>query len=76
MITIHGCAFPDHLLSNANIHVRYERPEDGSFQVGMTSVAEAAAGGILAVTPRRIGWPVEAGQARVAAEDAPGGEPA
>lgn len=63
MITVRGCPFPDHLLYDVTNHVWYERLEDGSFRVGMTSVAVALAGDILAFTPRRIGRPVEAGRA-------------
>lgn len=63
MITVRGCPFPDHLLYDVANHVWYERQDDGSFRVGMTSVAVALAGDILAFTPRRVGRPVEAGRA-------------
>jgi glycine cleavage system H protein len=63
MITVRGCAFPDHLLYDVKNHVWYERLEDGSFRVGMTSVAVALAGDILAFTPRRVARAVEAGRA-------------
>lgn len=63
MIIVRGCAFPAHLLYDVKNHVWYERLEDGSFRVGMTSVAVALAGDILAFTPRRVGRPVEAGRA-------------
>lgn len=63
MIIVRGCAFPDHLLYDVKNHVWYERLENGAFRVGMTSVAVALAGDILAFTPRRVGRPVEAGRA-------------
>lgn len=63
MITVRGCRFPAHLLYDVANHVWYERLDDGSFRVGMTSVAVALAGDILAFTPRRVGRPVEAGRA-------------
>lgn len=63
MIIVRGCAFPEHLLYDVKNHVWYERLEDGSFRVGMTSVAVALAGDVLAFTPRRVGRPVEAGRA-------------
>ena len=63
MITVRGCAFPDHLLYDVKNHVWYERLENGSFRVGMDAVAIALAGDILAFTPRRVGRPVEAGKA-------------
>ena len=62
MIVVRGCAFPEHLLYDVQNHVWYERLDDGSFRVGMTSVAVALAGEILAFTPRRVGKPVEAGR--------------
>lgn len=63
MITVRGCRFPAHLLYDVKNHVWYERLDEGSFRVGMTSVAIALAGEILAFTPRRVGRPVEAGRA-------------
>lgn len=63
MIKVRGCGFPAHLLYDVKNHVWYERLQDGSFRVGMTSVAVALAGDILAFTPRRVGRPVEAGKA-------------
>lgn len=63
MIIVRGCAFPEHLLYDVANHVWYERLENGAFRVGMTSVAVALAGEVLAFTPRRVGRPVEAGRA-------------
>jgi len=63
MIIVHGCPFPEHLLYDVANHVWYERLDDGAFRIGMTSVAVALAGQILAFTPRRVGRPVEAGRA-------------
>lgn len=63
MITVRGCPFPEHLLYDVPNHVWYERLENGNFRLGMTSVAVALAGQILAFTPRRVGRPVEAGRA-------------
>lgn len=63
MINVRGCAFPQHLLYDVANHVWYERQPDGAFRIGMTSVAIALAGEILAFTPRRVGRPVEAGRA-------------
>lgn len=63
MIKVRGCHFPEHLLYDVKNHVWYERLPDGGFRIGMTSVAVALAGDILAFTPRRVGRPVEAGRA-------------
>jgi glycine cleavage system H protein len=62
MIIVRGCPFPEHLLYDVENHVWYERQEDDSFRIGITSVAAALAGDILAFTPRRVGRPVEAGR--------------
>lgn len=63
MIFVRGCGFPAHLLYDVANHVWYERLDDGSFRVGLTSVAVAMAGDVLAFTPRRVGRPVQAGRA-------------
>ncbi len=63
MITVRGCQFPAHLLYDVENHIWYERLADGSFRIGMTSVAIALAGDVLAFTPRRVGRPVQAGRA-------------
>jgi glycine cleavage system H protein len=63
MIIVGGCSFPEHLLYDVANHVWYERLENGAFRIGMTAVAVALAGEILAFTPRRVGRPVEAGRA-------------
>jgi glycine cleavage system H protein len=63
MILVRGCPFPEHLLYDVENHVWYERLEDGAFRIGMTAVAVALAGEVLAFTPRRVGRPVEAGRA-------------
>lgn len=60
MIHVRGCAFPPHLLYDVPNHVWYERQADGTFRVGMTSVAVALAGEVLAFTPKRVGKPLEA----------------
>lgn len=63
MITVRGCHFPAHLLYDVENHIWYERQTDGSFRIGMTSVAIALAGDVLAFTPRRVGRPTQAGRA-------------
>jgi glycine cleavage system H protein len=63
MIFVRGCGFPAHLLYDVDNHVWYERLDDGAFRVGLTSVAVALAGDVLAFTPRRVGRPVQAGRA-------------
>ncbi|MCP8937568.1 glycine cleavage system protein H [Alsobacter sp. SYSU M60028] len=60
---VRGCVFPDHLRYDVDNHVWYEPLPDGSFRLGMTSVAVALAGDILAFTPRRVGRPVEKNRA-------------
>jgi glycine cleavage system H protein len=60
MITVRGCGFPPHLIYDVPNHVWYERLGDGCFRVGMTSVAVALAGDVLAFTPKRVGRPLQA----------------
>lgn len=63
MITVRGCRFPAHLLYDVENHIWYERLADGAFRIGLTSVAVALAGDVLAFTPRRVGRPTQAGRA-------------
>lgn len=63
MITVRGCVFPAHLLYDVENHIWYERLADGSFRIGLTAVAVALAGDVLAFTPRRVGRATQANRA-------------
>ncbi len=60
MPIIRGCRFPDDLLYDVPHHLWYAPLPDGTVRVGLTSVAVAMAGDILAFTPKRVGKPLEA----------------
>ena len=48
MPTVRGCAFPDHLRYDVLNHLWYEPLGDGTARIGMTVVAVALAGKVLA----------------------------
>lgn len=62
MPVIRGCHFPDELLYDIPNHAWYRELPDGTVQVGLTAVAAALAGQIVAFTPKRVGRAVEAGK--------------
>ncbi len=61
MITVRGWRFPSGLLYDVPNHCWYRMETEG-VRMGMTEVATALAGEILAYTPKRAGLPVEAGR--------------
>ena len=62
MPTVRGCNLPDELLYDVDNHVWYQEQADGNIRIGMTAVAAALAGQLVAVTPRRAGRSVKAGR--------------
>lgn len=62
MPVIRGCTFPDDLLYDVAYHAWYRELPDGTVKVGLTAVAGAMAGQIVAFTPKRVGRPLEAGR--------------
>ena len=64
MPVVNGCPLPDDLLYDVENQLWYRERSDGLVDVGMTAVAVAMVGGrIVAITPKRAGRRVEAGQA-------------
>lgn len=63
MPVVNGCALPDDLLYDVNNQLWYRDLGDGLVEVGITAVAAAMAGQVLAVTPKRSGRRLEAQQA-------------
>ena len=61
MITLRGWRLPSGLLYDVPNHCWYRMEPEG-VRMGMTEVAVALAGEILAYTPKRVGLPVEAGR--------------
>ena len=62
MPIVRGCNLPDALLYDMENLTWYEELGDGTVRIGMTSVAVARAGTLVAVTPRRAGRKIEAGK--------------
>jgi glycine cleavage system H protein len=63
MPIVKGCMLPDELLYDVESQVWYRELLDGLVEVGVTSVAVAMAGTIVAVTPKRAGRRLAAGNA-------------
>jgi glycine cleavage system H protein len=62
MPTVRGCNLPDDLLYDVESHTWYSEQADGTVRLGMTAVAAALAGQIVAATPKKVGRSVEAGK--------------
>ena len=62
MANARGCHLPDELLYDVENHIWYQELPDGNVRVGMTSVATALAGQLVAFTPKKAGRSVEAGK--------------
>jgi glycine cleavage system H protein len=63
MPIVNGCPLPDELLYDVENQLWYRELADGLVEVGITAVAAAMAGQVLAVTPKRSGRRLEAQQA-------------
>lgn len=62
MPTVRGCNLPDELLYDVDNHIWFTELPDGTVRLGMTAVAAAMAGPIVAVTQKKVGRAVEAGK--------------
>jgi glycine cleavage system H protein len=62
MPVVRGCQFPDELLYDVENHIWFQEVEDGNLKMGMTSVAVAMAGQLVAFTPKKVGRSVKAGK--------------
>ena len=62
MPTVRGCNLPDDLLYDVDNHTWFRELDDGNVQIGMTAVAAAMAGDLVAFTPKRVGRSVKAGK--------------
>lgn len=63
MPIVNGCLLPDDLYYDVENQVWYRELDDGLVEVGITSVAVAMAGAVLAVTPKRADRRLEVGRA-------------
>ena len=62
MANVRGCDLPDALLYDVDNHIWYQELEDGNVKLGMTTVATAMAGQLVAFTPKKVGRSVDAGK--------------
>jgi len=62
MPVVRGCNLPDDLLYDVANHTWYRDMGDGTAQMGMTMVATALAGQLVAFTPKKVGRAVQAGK--------------
>ena len=62
MPAVRGCQFPDELLYDVENHIWIQEVADGNLKLGMTSVAVAMAGQLVAFTPKKVGRSVKAGK--------------
>lgn len=62
MATVRGCNLPDDLLYDVQSHIWFRELDDGNVKVGMTAVATAMAGRLVAFTPKGVGKDVKAGK--------------
>ena len=60
MPIVRGCDMPDGLLYDVENNIWYQENDDGTVSLGMTSVAAAMAGPMVAFTPKRVGRKVRA----------------
>jgi glycine cleavage system H protein len=62
MPVVRGCNLPDDLLYDVDNNMWYREQADGTVRVGMTAVAVAMAGKLVAFTPKKAGRKVEVGK--------------
>ncbi len=62
MPIVRGCNLPDDLLYDVENNIWYRENADGTVTLGMTAVAAAMAGQLVAFTPRKPGKSVQAGK--------------
>ena len=62
MAIVRGCVLDDDLLYDVENNIWYRENEDGTVTVGMSAVAAAMAGDLVAVTFKKVGRTVEPGR--------------
>ncbi|WP_316164213.1 MULTISPECIES: glycine cleavage system protein H [unclassified Bradyrhizobium] len=62
MPIVRGCNLPDDLLYDVDNNIWYRENADGTVTLGMTAVAAAMAGQLVAFTPKKAGRSVDAGK--------------
>jgi len=62
MPVVRGCTLPDDLLYDVANNLWYRPEADGTFTVGMTMIATAMAGALVAFTPKKVGKTIVGGK--------------
>lgn len=62
MPDVRGCRLPDDLLYDVENHIWFQELPDGNVKLGMTTVATAMAGLLVAFTPKKAGRAVQVGK--------------
>jgi glycine cleavage system H protein len=62
MPTVRGCNLPDELLYDVDNHTWFTEVGDGTVKIGMTTIATAMAGQLVAFTPKKVGRKVRPGR--------------
>ena len=62
MPSVRGCNLPDELLYDVDNHVWFQEQGDGTVKIGITAIAAAMAGKLVAFTPKKAGRSVRAGK--------------
>ncbi|MEE4294952.1 MAG: hypothetical protein V2I79_13405, partial [Xanthomonadales bacterium] len=62
MANVRGCNLPDDLLYDVENHTWFTEVGDGTVKIGMTTIATAMAGQLVAFTPKKVGRKVRAGR--------------
>ena len=62
MPTVRGCHLPDDLLYDVENHIWFTETGDGNVKIGMTTIATAMAGQLVAFTPKKVGRSVRPGK--------------
>jgi glycine cleavage system H protein len=62
MANVRGCNLPEDRLYDVDNHIWFTEEGDGNVKIGMTTVATAMAGQLVAFTPKKVGRGVKAGK--------------
>lgn len=62
MPDVRGCHLPEDRLYDVENHTWFQETGDGNVRIGMTAVATAMAGQLVAFTPKKVGRGVQAGK--------------
>ena len=72
MPTVRGCQLPDELLYDVENNIWYRENPDGTVTLGMTAVAAAMAGQLVAFTAKKVGRAVQGGKSCATVESGNG----